>query len=91
MWKIFHDSPQRRDIYIKICEVDKFTPRYWFYIVSNPLFLGGFRHPDITTYGGGNFLSRMEGFPRRGFNLSRNFVLGLKVSLQANNDVLVLF
>ena len=62
MWKIFHDSPQRRDIYIKICEVDEFTPRYWFYIVSNPLFLGGFRHPDITTYGGGIFCQERRSF-----------------------------
>ena len=28
MWKIFDDSPARRDIYIKICEVNKFPLRY---------------------------------------------------------------
>ena len=28
MWKIFDDSPARRDTYIKICEVDEFPLRY---------------------------------------------------------------
>ena len=36
MWKIFDDSPARQDTYIKICEVDEFPLRYWFYIVYKP-------------------------------------------------------
>ena len=28
MWKILDDSPARRDIYIKICEVNEFPLRY---------------------------------------------------------------
>ena len=28
MWKIFDESPARRDTYIKICEVDEFPLRY---------------------------------------------------------------
>ena len=32
--KIFDDSLARRDTCIKICEVDKFSLRYLFYIVS---------------------------------------------------------
>ena len=36
MWKIFDDSPARRDTYIKICEVDEFPLRYRFYIVYKP-------------------------------------------------------
>ena len=28
MWKIFDDSPARRDIYVKICEVNEFPVRY---------------------------------------------------------------
>ena len=30
MWKIFGDSLARRDIYIKICEVNEFPLRYCF-------------------------------------------------------------
>ena len=28
MWKLFDDSPARRDIYVKICEVNEFPVRY---------------------------------------------------------------
>ena len=27
-WKIFDDSPARRNTYIKICKIDEFLPRY---------------------------------------------------------------
>ena len=64
-WKIFDDSPARRNTYIKICKIDEFLPRYWFYVVSNHLSLEGkFQHPDITIYRGVcNFLSRIRGVP----------------------------
>ena len=34
MWKIFDDSPARRDTYIELCEVSKFPLRYVLSISS---------------------------------------------------------
>ena len=52
MWKIFDDSPARRDIYIKICEVNEFPLRYIVIFIFPLLlyFLNSFTNLQVVSF-----------------------------------------